>query len=186
MAIVRNFVLDLAFILPMSSSSVPSVFFWLVAVHIVVVLRHFSSFFAVSEIKLFGDGLRQLDRIVGWCVAVAAKYIWNAITFTNMIHNAIDSVFSVLTSKFFCSSLFSAFVYFVVSFANWLVRPIKHLSIREFHRWHKHRSVDRNSTSNSLFINPYFRRQYFDYPEPSCLGASVCCATQSPSVLRQM
>lgn len=100
-------------------SAVLPLFCWPVFVHVVVALRHASSFGATSSYEVSGNVLRWLEPIICCCVVVPVHDTSNVVVFSDNTHNAIDSVFSLRTSELFCYTLSLAFVNSVAPFVEW-------------------------------------------------------------------
>lgn len=81
---------------------------------------------------VFGNVLRQLDGIVGGCVAVLAPHLSNIITFVHKSHSAIDSELVQHASDSSSRNMSSAFVNFVISFADWFVCGLFEISLCAF------------------------------------------------------
>lgn len=62
--------------------------------------------------------LRQLSRIIRWCVAVAAHRLSNVIILTHITQITIDCFFATRVRELFCGSSSSAFVHFSFSLST--------------------------------------------------------------------
>lgn len=66
----------------------------------------------------------SFDRAVCICIAIKAHIMSSFIPFANIAPNAVNCIFGWRVSEILGSSLFSAFVYFVFSFVDWLVSRV--------------------------------------------------------------
>lgn len=89
-------------------------------VYVLVALGHSSSFEGNAVDEVFENVLSWLERIVGCFLAVPGNDVFNAISFAQVTHNAIEGAFAQRVREFFCNSLSSAFVGCLVSFVPWL------------------------------------------------------------------
>lgn len=103
--------------------------------------------------EVFGNVLRQHDRISCWGLAILLHDVSNHISFFHVMLNAIDCVFAQWVSDFYFRSLSSPFVHPVVSFVYWLVWDVYELSVCVFRAGCKFSLVDYDGILSSDFID---------------------------------
>lgn len=130
--------------------------------------------------------LRCLHNIFRWCVAAPGHDVSNVNTFLRLTLNAMDCVFACRISVFFCGSLSSAYVEFVILLVNWFALCDYELSLCKLLRWRQcSLSIGKVSGILSLRVVIVVGDTSITL-NGTVLGESVCCTTQSAEAHWQM
>lgn len=133
MVSIQKFVFDKIVARPVSETSLTSLFFSPVLVHVVIALHHFASI-VVHRVYWRAGVFFQADRL--FCL-LGLSCIWHGILNVFVLtwcpeHNATNCLFSRRVSAYFCSRLYFPIVHLVTSFVDWFVYHVYNLSLCKF------------------------------------------------------